>query len=133
VTLERINFELNAPQKLQILRQELQDLEAELVEIESRIRDALETQARRSYLQSLAPYYQQLPASDDKGDDPAILEQNRQVTADAIDTMQSLIPALENAPGASAAPAPMPASTKSPAPKKRLQSFDDFLASGGKS
>ena len=138
MSLEPIEVNLNAFERLSILRRELQHLERECEEVEGRLRSSLEAEARRSYLASLSPYFRTREESAQEESDPAELSRRREAVHQALEAVRRQIPVLEAeiASGAAPAAAPRPSEraarpaarprTDSQKVQKRLPSFDDF-------
>ena len=127
--------------RLEILRQELQELEKAIEEITRRLQVGLSDQARREYLSALSPYFRSRESSE-PAQDPAALEEQRQLIHQALETVRQQIPLLEGEIGSGPPPAgpsdPGPSlrdlqQKKMPAagapadqPKKRLRGFESF-------
>ncbi|MBN2714153.1 MAG: hypothetical protein JXR97_17170 [Planctomycetes bacterium] len=127
---EPIRVELTAFQKLQILRDQLEDRQRELESVESKIRDNLAIIEEQRYLESLSPYYAANPLENmPSSEDIKTLEQKRAALFDLVKNIEATLPAvMELAEGKGGGGQSGPSLAAGPARKARFDSFDDFIA-----
>ena len=126
--LEKIAVELSPFEKLQILRQELEDRQKEKTEIEAEIRAKLQLIETQRYLESLSPYYAANPQEGlPSREEVEALETRRIQLHELVQNIEATIPVLlDNSKGSPPAAAPAPATPAGPARKVKFDSFDDF-------
>ena len=135
MALPPITVQLSKFEQLEILRGEIELREGELKTAEKQIKDCMFELERQRFLQGVHAVFQQLPPPEHAANLPQ-LNANRQVLADAIETMQAMMKQLEGETVGQAAPAsrnpgmrPGPAQPQGAAPRRaKFDSFDDFRA-----
>lgn len=130
--VEPIKLQLTAFEKLQILRDQLEDRQQELEEVESNIKDMLSLSEKQRYLEGLSPFYAANPVPDlPSAEQIQALEQHRAQLVQLIKTIEDTIPATMDAAnqkgGGQAAPS-APSKAAGPARKVKFDSFEDFAA-----
>jgi hypothetical protein len=114
-------------EQLEILRQEIGTREAELREADREIREIRLELERRNWLQTLHPFFKQLPAVARAAELPQIQAQ-RDMLNGAVEALRNACTALESALGPQAASAADPDRTAPNARRAKFDSFEDFRA-----
>ncbi len=127
--LELITVELSPCEKVQILRSELEDRQAELLQIAADIRTKLQAIETQRYLESLSPYYAaNIPEELPTREEIEAMEVRRTQLHELVHNIEATIPVLlESKEGAAASPA-VASPAAGPARKAKFDSFDDFKA-----
>ena len=118
---ERIQVDLGAYERLEILREEKKALSEQLTQVERSIREILREVERQKYLQSISPHYRTLQAPEGlhRLDQ---LEQLRASIVQAVDAVDKAYAATEQQTGGAAPAAGRPAGGHRPQqfnPKRR--------------
>ena len=110
---ERIQVELGAYERLEILRDEKKSLSEQITQVERSIREILREVERQKYLQSLCPHYRTLQAPEGvhRLDQ---LEQLRASIVQAVDAIDTAYAAAEQQAGGAAPVASRPAGGQRP-------------------
>lgn len=125
---EKIQVQLSHFEKLQILRDQLEERKKELAKLETDIRDQLALLETQRYLEGLSPYYAASPVSGLPSRDAIeAAEARRAMLYDLVANIEATIPGLlsgkSDAPARAGQAASAPAG---PARKVKFDSFDDF-------
>jgi hypothetical protein len=116
--LEPLNVTLSSFEKLEILRSELKEREAELQKVEQTLRTALRELATFRYLKSVSPFYSTRATPPEASSVPE-LEKRRQALFQLIQTLRSEISRTEAA-ASGGKPAP-PASNRGEVRRSRFE------------
>lgn len=96
---ERIQVQLSVYEKVQILRDQLEERQEELAEVERTIRTKLQEIEKQRFLEGLSPYYAMHTEGLPSPDEIEELEKQRSLLVDLIATIEQQIPALLGSAG----------------------------------